>query len=143
MCPPLACRASAGRGGPEFALEAPARRWSPGGDIGDPHGIRKVREAMATFDFKWWLEGTQPPRYLDLDASLAKFREQVNDALSREQLDVKVVPVTLMLARTVSYHGRIADEISPRAAELVRAIWQEGHWQVFESSDDTGKSTQK
>lgn len=98
---------------------------------------------MATFDIKWWLDGTEPPRYLDLDASLAKFRELVEDALRREQLDVKVVPATVVLSRTISYHGRLAGEISPRAANLVSAIWEEGYWQVFEPSDESGEGAQE
>jgi hypothetical protein len=94
---------------------------------------------MATFDYKWWVEGTEPPRYLDLDASLAKFQELVNEALSREQLDVQTVPVTLMLARTISYHGKLASELPPQAAMLIRSIWEEGYWQVFESEKGSGK----
>lgn len=96
---------------------------------------------MATFEFKWWLDGTEPPRYLDLDASLAKFRELVDDALRREQLDVNVVPATVMLSRTISFHGRLAEEISPQAANLVSAIWEEGYWQVFEPSGETGEGS--
>jgi hypothetical protein len=70
----------------------------PAPENGDVLGSRKVCQAMATFDYNWWVEGTEPPRYLDLDARLTKFQELVNEALSREQLDVQTVPVTLMLA---------------------------------------------
>ncbi len=98
---------------------------------------------MATFELKWWLDGTEPPRYLDLDASLAKFQELVSDALRREQIDVNVVPATVVLSRTISYHGRLAAELPPRAANLVSAIWEEGYWQVFEPPGETGDDPQE
>jgi len=90
---------------------------------------------MATCDCKWWFEGTEP-RYLDLDASLAKFCDLVNEALQREQLSANSIPVTIMLSRTVSFHGRLAVEIPHQVADLVAAIWEEGNWQVFESTGE-------
>jgi hypothetical protein len=140
LCPPISCRASSRFGGPKnrkARQQAGNRLLAP--ENGDVHGSRKVYQVMAAFNFKWWLEGTELPRYLDLDASLTKFQELVNEALSRELLDVKTVPVTLMLARSISFHGQLAAELPPQAAMLIRSIWEEGYCQVFESEKGSGK----
>ncbi|MBX6341906.1 MAG: hypothetical protein IRY97_05560 [Thermomicrobiaceae bacterium] len=91
---------------------------------------RPVAGGAGAVDIAWRVEGDDPERYLDLEASLDRFRDLAAEALRREGIMVDRVPVTIMLNPVIDTRGQVSDPEAVRAYDVVSNVWELGEWKV-------------